>query len=505
MVALPAALVLVAADPFERLAIPPVTGRGLTPILEHPAMLIHPPVLYAGLLAAVVPFLLALDTPTPRTLPGRRAIRGSAVLLGAGLVLGANWAYVELGWGGYWAWDPVENAALLPWIALLIALHGDRARWHSPRALTALAMAPFAVMVVGAWVSRAGLTGSVHAFAQTPGVGRGFASMAATVTVATVWVALGRPGRGTYRRRSPVGIGAAIGIGFLLVVAVGTAYPVIRDIGWDDKLTVEGRYFSRSAWPVAIVALGAQALLVRRRTTALLGGAAVGALLAVAVAAPWAGVVLASLAGGAAAVAFTAVIRDRRRRAIHLAHLGIAVLLLGVAGTTATVEEQVGLFPGRETTAAGHTVVLDALEVRELDGDRRSVDAVLTVDGVRMVPSLVAHERVNVVLAETALDQRWSRDVQVVLRDATDGFAVVDVRDRPLASLIWIGAVIMLVGLGLTLRPASVARVRSPSSPAPAPAAAPSPGPAPNPAPGPAGSAATAAGSTSPGPGPRAG
>ena len=465
-------IVVVAVDPFERLAIPAIRGRGLTPILDHPAMLIHPPTLYTGLLLCAAPFVLAVDAATgARALDVervRRAVRTAAVVTGIGLVLGANWAYVELGWGGYWAWDPVENAALMPWLALLAWLHAARSSWATPRLLVALAMLPLVLVFAGAWLTRAGVSVSVHAFAEAPGVGRGFAALVVGVALAGSATVARR--RGPFLRADadadadatafPVTLAALL----LAAVLLGTSYPIVRDASTGDTVTVGGTYFSRAAWPLAVAAGFGLAVLVRassRRMAAL--GAVGGVGIGIAADLPWFGSLLAAAAGAAIVAAIVGFARDGRRRAIHLAHGGFALLLLGIAGTTGTTTESTLLAIGERGEFRGEEVVLDDITVDDLGAGRTAVTARLTVDGRAMAPARVAHRESDAVLAETDTRNRWTGDLQLVLRDVTDDLAVVELRFRPLAGFIWWGAGVMLLGLGLA-RLASSATADPPST-----------------------------------------
>jgi len=158
-----AAIGLVLASPFGRERVPPTMGFGLNPILEHPAMAIHPPLLYAGLAAAAGGAFAGAGATAPQR-PFDRArpwLLGCIGLLTAAMTLGAAWSYVEQGWGGYWAWDPVENTSLLVWLGAVVALHAaPRAR---PAAAVALCVAPWLLAVAGAALTRSGRTPSVHA------------------------------------------------------------------------------------------------------------------------------------------------------------------------------------------------------------------------------------------------------------------------------------------------------------------------------------------------------
>src|ERR687884_1084427 len=169
-------ITFVVDSPWTRLANPPRDGQGLMPLLQHPTMLVHPPTLYLGYVAFSVPFAFAMAALITGRLGDEwiRATRRWTLLawffLGCGLLLGGNWAYNELGWGGYWAWDPVENVALLPWLTGTAFLHSAMIQqrrgmfkvWN-----VGLVIACFALAVFGTFVVRSGVLSSVHSFAQS--------------------------------------------------------------------------------------------------------------------------------------------------------------------------------------------------------------------------------------------------------------------------------------------------------------------------------------------------
>lgn len=168
-----ACAVLFTANPFRELLIPAIDGGGLQPILEHPAMIYHPPLLYAGQVSTAIPFLIATSTPLAMTTSAvrdytaklRYSLGVSLALLTLGLATGSNWAYVELGWGGFWGWDPVENGILVAWIFITAALHAVRQSKHI-RMIRLLCALPWIFVLVASAVTRAGIGGSIHAFAD---------------------------------------------------------------------------------------------------------------------------------------------------------------------------------------------------------------------------------------------------------------------------------------------------------------------------------------------------
>jgi cytochrome c-type biogenesis protein CcmF len=280
-------LVVVFADPFATLSVPAIDGAGLTPILEHPAMLYHPPLLYLGLATLVGPFALTvaalidgrLDDAWLATV--RRWALLPWTLLAVGMVAGAHWAYVELGWGGYWAWDPVENTALLPWLAVTVLLHAVRGAGTdrppiSRVAVAGLACLPFTLALLGSLLTRSGATSSVHAFAESRAIGRalGVVVVAVVLAVAALLRRAARRARAASGDAVPrVHAGATAGIAgrattarlvaahlavvgaALAVVLAGTLWPLVTDLRGGEGIAVAGTYFARFTGPLAGAAL----------------------------------------------------------------------------------------------------------------------------------------------------------------------------------------------------------------------------------------------------------
>lgn len=396
---------LVWASPFGRLDAPALRGFGLTPILEHPAMAVHPPLLYAGLACGLGAAMVVLDGGDPA-----RWLRRTIGLTTLAMVLGGLWSYVEQGWGGYWAWDPVENTSLLVWLAAVVALHLPSRRW--------LALLPWVLALLGAALVRSGATPSIHGFAEQASVG--WALLAVTGASCGALVVLSRAAPPRDPRVGAL-VPAVVATAVLLIVAAGTVAPLVVDLFADRPAAVRGVFFSRTVGPLALVAL--PFLVARLR-----------------------------------------VPRDR------LAHAGVLLLVVGIAATTFDREQQVGLADGQAAVAAGLAVVGHGVAVEP--GPRADVQAVVAtvaVEGWLLRPSLVAYPERGGVLAETAMITRPWRDVQVTLLDANDaGFVRLVVRQRPLTWAVWLGAVV--TAAGVLSRPGRWRRRRPTAEPASSPA-----------------------------------
>jgi cytochrome c-type biogenesis protein CcmF len=480
-------LVLTTADPFAGLAFPALDGAGLTPILEHPALLYHPPILYLGQTLLAVPFAVTVAALAAGRLDDawlavtKRFALLAWVALTAGMVAGAHWAYQELGWGGLWAWDPVENASLLPWLATTAFLHSAlvverRRRLHAWTA--ALALAAFALALVGAYLTRSGATGSVHAFAEARAIGVAFLAAVAAVVVggglllSRRWRNLGLGWRtnGVATREAALLANNVILLAALVVVTAGTLAPLISKAVGAVDFTVAPRFFAMFTAIPALVALALAGIgpalpLSRDRLRTAIVGALLGLVTVGALGLFTPIVVIAAAAAGVTiALSATQAVRVRHRSralAACVAHLGFALALFGIAGSTAGTEITGPLGPGQELTLGRYRVVQEGMIERP--GERRS--SVRVQLGVFVAKRRVATLRPGldtfggagasgVPLPETALRSTPREDllVTVVRIDLDRGIAVVEVFRRPLILWIWIGGLLVVAGGALALR-----------------------------------------------------
>ena len=463
--------VLVFANPFGRLDIPAISGGGLQPILEHPAMLYHPPLLYAGLVSTIGPWIISLtarDDPT-----WRRRVRPwlavSLVVLTIGQLTGSNWAYVELGWGGFWGWDPVENAVLAAWLFVLAALHIAGQPGHQ-RLVAWLCAAPWIAVLVCTTITRAGIGDSVHAFADDDRIAIALFAIIAATIAATTWQI-----RAANSQRLPLRTLPTVAVAIMslaaIVVLEGVLYPLV--VRGDPLVT--GHFYATVLAPLALMALVGSSLALSRQPwwwsaagggiglgLGTLGGASTAFALGVAAGV---GAVIAGMIAGIlptpsrATTSSGTVVRGPIRWSTRLGHLGVAVLLIGVAGSTQAERTTITLQPDERTELGGVTFTHRGVDV--IDGptaNSTSVTATLDITGlditgldvigqrtaVTMQPALVAHTTRNVLLAETALHSRPLSDVQVVLRSAADdGSARYDLAVTPLVQMVWWGSIMI--------------------------------------------------------------
>ena len=467
------------ASPFATLAIPAIDGGGLVPILEHPAMIYHPPILYIGLTSLIVPFALTVaglvtnTTDTAWLRLTRRWLLVSWTALALGMVLGANWAYIELGWGGFWAWDSVENTSLMPWLAITAFLHSSRIQLRTGRLSrwnTTLAMAPFGLVILGAYLTRSGVTMSVHGFAESVVIGRTLLGLLALLVVGAVVLLVRRMRRTggwmleTNRERF-LFLNVVVMLVALVVVAIGSMYPAFSRWFTSTSVSVATRWYITMLVPVAIVAVAGMAVALASDRRALRFSALVftGSTLTVLVVALGIGVrsatplILLAVTGGAAISLVVQMIRrphPRRRLPAAIAHLGFVLLLFGAAGSALGTDFSGGVREGEDIDVGGY--VLTVVEIQVGATDRYDVIAAgFTIrrgDSVvgLVSPELRAYKGARLPTPEPALWTSLVDDVIVGIAGTSDDASVlrVNVFVRPLVLWVWIGgALVALSGL----------------------------------------------------------
>ena len=428
------------ANPFERSALPAVDGLGLQPVLENPALLWHPPLLYTGLAGLLYPTLLAVGARldhVDRT-PSTSAIAAPLALLAAGLISGARWAYAEVGWGGYWAWDPIETSGLVAFCAGAAALHGG-IRHPVVWALPGLAA------IWATTLTRVGLVESVHGFADRPGL------RVALLLAASAWSVI-LLGSSFARGNTLGGRGRVFATVVLLVVAVvaalGTYEPLVEAATTGDRVAIAGRYFSVSLWPVVVAGLAGLVWVDQRRGGSRATGWATfgGALVGVLITPVGAGVFGQLLAAGGGAMVVSSVGAGRRDWSRAAAHAGVGLLLVGVASTFATEREVATVAVGGQVEIAGVVLEHRGLKIEE-DVDTPTVTATALIDGRTVRPSLVSYPLRATSTTEIAQFMTGVDEVQVILLDGTAEVARYRVHRVPGVVLVWLGGVMVAVAL----------------------------------------------------------
>jgi cytochrome c-type biogenesis protein CcmF len=406
-------LMLFAPDvqPFATLSPAPADGIGLNPLLQHPSMMIHPPMLYSGYVAFTVPFAFAIGALVTRRLDAEwiRATRRFALIawafLGFGLLLGARWSYTELGWGGYWAWDPVENAALMPWLLGTAFLHSIMVQekrgmlkvWNA-----CLVVGTFSMALLGTFLVRSGVLQSIHAFGDNT-VGPYILGLIGVVVIGSALLIVSR----LDDLRSPKRIDSLVSreavflvnnlllVGLTAVIFWGTFFPLISELFTGNKASLAAPWFDRYTTPLAILLVlftGIGPLLAWRRVSWESAKRVFRVPVAVALVAtvalvvfsdaahkPWALALFVfaafaltglaqefwtgaqarrSLSGEPMPAAMVGLVaRNRRRYGGYIVHAGIAVLLIGIAASSSfQTNRDVALKPGESTVVDGRTI-----------------------------------------------------------------------------------------------------------------------------------------------------
>jgi cytochrome c-type biogenesis protein CcmF len=403
-------LLVFAASPFGVLAVAPQDGVGLNPLLRHPSMMIHPPMLYSGYTLFAVPFAFAVGALAVRRVDAewfsatRRFALAAWLFLGVGILLGARWSYAELGWGGYWAWDPVENASLMPWLTGTAFLHsvmiqekrGMLKVWN-----VSLVLATGTLAILGTFLVRSGILDSIHAFgASTLGVP--FVSLIGLMVAGSVALVVTRRDvlRSEHRldsllsREAMFLMNNVVLVGLCFVVFWGTFFPLISEAVTGTKSAVGPPWFDRYTVPLALLLVllsGIGPVIAWRRATAanarrnflwpgvaalgtlavLIGAGVTGsatslamfacAAFAIAVVAQelWrgAGARRAMAGEGPGRAVVSLVRRNRRRYGGYTVHAGMALLFVGVAASSAFQHARdVQLSPGQRASVGGYDI-----------------------------------------------------------------------------------------------------------------------------------------------------
>ncbi len=478
----------VVASPFDLLSITPPDGLGLNPVLRDGGMLIHPPVVLAGFASFAIPFAFACAA----LLAGRadaawiRHTRRFALLAwslqSAGLLLGMWWAYHVLGWGGYWSWDPVENVALMPWLATTAYLHSSQVQEKRGRLRTwnfGLVILAFLLVVFGTFIVRSGVVPSVHTFAISAIGPWFFAFLFACIVFSAALIAFRAGGARAdvepapaVSREGAFVLQNLLLIGVIAVVFWGTILPLVSGMLGAERV-VGAAYYERAAGPIFVVILGLMAvgpLLPWRQ-------AGSASLRAIRWPAATASVVLAGLlvvgvrsipallafplAAGVAATVFTEygrafrkpriILRKRRRYGAYLAHLGLVVVVAGLAASHfAQQEKDVTLQPGETVTVAGYTLTYTGSGQRELQ-DHTDFVAAMRFGDKTLEPSRATYGGLGgQALTHVAITTTPTSDVYVVLAaTGTDGSASFRIFVNPLVTWIWAGGAVIILGVVL--------------------------------------------------------
>ncbi len=498
--------IVMTSNPFLRLDPAPLDGNGLNPVLQDPALAFHPPFLYTG----YVGFSMAFSFAVAALIDGRidaawaRWVRPWTLLawmcLTIGIAMGSWWAYYELGWGGFWFWDPVENASFMPWLAGTALLHSALVmeKRDALKVWTLLlAIITFSLSLMGTFLVRSGVLTSVHAFAVDPARGAFILGiMGLFIGGALTLFAWRAPLLKQGGIFAPISREGALVLNNLLLttacaaVFVGTLYPLLLESLTGEKISVGAPFFNLTFAPLIvplIIVLPFGPMLAWKRGDALgaaqrlTAAAAVALIIAVAILAatkrgPWLApfgiglgvwLIIGALTEIATRVRVFEVgpaevwrrLRNLPRSAFGtlLAHGGLGMCVIGIVATTAWREERIlALKPGEAADIAGYHLTFDGVAPRQGPNYRERVGLFSVTRSGAAVASLEPSKREFTVernsTTEAAIHVSWRGDLYVVVGDALkEGAYSVRIYFNPLVRLIWLGAVVMFIGGAVSL------------------------------------------------------
>jgi len=519
-------------SPFELLAVnqggrmvvsSPVDGNGLNPLLQYPAMAIHPVMIYLGFVGFTVPFAFAMATLITKQAgekwiaTTRRWTMVTWMFQSIGIMLGARWAYAVLGWGGYWGWDPVENASLLPWLTSTAFLHsvmmqekrGMMKIWNM-----VLVFSTFYLCVFGTFLTRSGVVSSVHAFAQSQ-IGPYFVSFLGAGILLCGWLLLERldylrsnqPLDSLVSRESSFLFNNLLLLAACFSVLWGTLFPVISEAVQGTKISVGAPFFNKVNLPIGLVLLlltGLGPLFAWRKTSVAslrknflipgLVALGVGAVLfalgvrsfypqtsfilcafvALTVAMEFyrgARVIRQKSGGSLLGAAVTLTKRNTRRYGGYIVHFGIVLIFIGITGTAFNVEREQEMAIGDRMPLGNYTLQMRDMTASDNPNYSSQTVYLVLARGGRELGVLQPERRFykssRQPTTEVAIRPRLSEDVYVVYEGMSDDrqHAVVSAHVNPLVNWIWIGGAVLVFGTLVALFPSTPASSGAPHRP----------------------------------------
>lgn len=500
------------ATPFSVNQIAPSEGRGLNPLLRDPGMLIHPPMLLTGFATLAIPFAITVSAliTGQMTTDWLRFVRRWAMVswavLSAGLFLGGWWAYHVLGWGGYWAWDPVENVALLPWLTLTAFVHSVMVQERRGMLKTwnvGLLLASFLLSIFGTFIVRSGLISSVHAFALSD-IGPYFLSFLAVMVVGSAALLIWRlpllksenTFESVWSRESGFLLNNLVFTGIAFATLWGTIYPLVTELFRGTAITVGAPFYNQVNGPLLVlllVLMGIGPLLAWRRTVMFAVLSSIIIPLTITVCA-LVGILFlygqppAAIGAAAAVFAICAVVveyvrgvklrrknagdniptalyrltrRDPRRFGGYIVHLGVAIIAIGIIGSWFfSSERQVVVTPGQSVDVAGYTITYQRLTETNT-ADSRVITAYVNVSSGGTDHGSVGAKRFTYrgfedqMTTQVAINTVGFDDVYIMLLEwGADSEAHLRIFVNPLVTWIWAGGAVYLLGMFVLFLPA---------------------------------------------------
>lgn len=507
-------LICFVESPFEKLSFVPDNGGGLNPILQNPYMAIHPVTLYIGYVGLTVPFAFAMGALISGKLGddwirnSRRWMLFAWTFLSVGLILGARWAYLELGWGGYWAWDPVENAAFMPWLAGTAFLHsvmiqerkGMLKKWNM-----SLIILTFFLALFGTFITRSGIISSVHSFAQSD-IGPFFLGFIALVLISSFFMVIFRLGDlksenrydSVLSRESAFLFNNLVFLSAAFSVFLGTIFPVVTEALRGEKILVGPPYFNRVNVPmglILILLMGVGPLISWRKASAenliknflypsiigvltvvvllFFGMRETSALISFGLCAFVTATVFTEFFRGVRvrggrgesypAAFFKLVSKNQRRYGGYIIHLGVVLIVIGITASSAFLtQKEATLRKGETMSVRNYTFKFDGLNHYVNDAKNGTIATLTLYDSGKeagvMVPekNVYKYEGNREINQETevALRSTFKDDLYLVLTDFdNNGTATFRVFINPMVNWIWAGGLLLFMGALVAMWP----------------------------------------------------
>lgn len=498
-------LLLFVANPFHKLSFVPAEGRGLNPLLENPGMLFHPPTLLAGYVGFVIPFAFAMAALLTRRLGDewliaiRRWTLVAWLFLGIGNLFGAWWAYVELGWGGYWAWDPVENASFIPWLVATAFLHSimmQRRRGILKVWNMVLIIITFALSILGTFLVRSGILSSVHTFAESPLLGNLFLAFIGVTFIGSLGLLFYRSENlkseaeieSLVSRESTFLLNNLLLVGAAFAILLGTFFPIISEAVRGVKITVGPPFFNQVMGPIflAIIFLAGICALIGWRQASvrnlirsflwpLVAALILGLALFILGIRQWYALIAFFVCGFVLSTILYEWFRGTRARhrmraenylkafwgligankpryGGYIVHIGIVLLAIGVVGSSFySVEKEATLKPGESMTIKNYTLTYESKDSYDTESKRVDTTTLSVSNQGKLIgqltPEKYLHFNYDQSVSEVAIRSTLIEDLYVILIGwDEDGSTAFKVLVNPLVSWIWIGGIVVILG-----------------------------------------------------------
>lgn len=500
-------------NPFSKLSFTPEEGRGLNPILQNAYMAIHPVTLYFGYVGVTIPFGFGMGALLSGRLDGKWIVLSRKwfifawTFLSVGLLLGARWAYLELGWGGYWAWDPVENAAFMPWLTGTAFLHSvmiQERRDMLKKWNMILLITTFFLAVFGTFLTRSGIVSSVHSFAQSE-IGPLFLSFLAFILLFSFAVMIYRSESlnsedsfdSVLSRESAFIFNNLLFLGAAFAVLLGTIFPIISEALTGEKILVGEPYFNRVSVPIGLVLIllmGIGPLISWRKAswktlrknflfpfilsvlfavllvftgitefTAVASFACCCFVVVTIVIEYYRGIMVRRKRGDNVVKGLiTLVTRNQRRYGGYIIHIGVVLIVIGItASSVFTTQKEINMKEGDTLEMGRYELIYKGINQYVTDAKNATVASLDVYENNKKIgemhpeKNLYKYEGNREINQETevALRSTYRDDLYVILSDHNDTQASFRVLINPMVSWIWAGGVVVFLGSVIIMMP----------------------------------------------------